>query len=131
MDFATIKQLYIVLLGVGLIVGIVSRKKLILTVVGLLFGPMLLSIGWSIASSYLAPLSLEQQVETVLSVAAALLMFFLFGTKFGREVRTTFLATMMYDLCKSTAKAVFQLVIYLLQGLGRLLKKIWNLRGNL
>lgn len=106
MELIALKQIYLVLLGVAVVIGLISLKKAMKKILRMLLVPIALVIGWYLIQQIWHNLSPTQQFLTVVFGVLCLLGYLLFGTRFGRDVLISIIGNFLYDLLPLAARNI-------------------------
>lgn len=100
--------LFLITIGLGLIVGMVSRKKAfhavrrtVLMIIAAPFVLLALSSMWAAIGSTWAAMSFSSRVIVLVIALPLAALALLFGTAFGREIFTSILGNAAYDGLRS------------------------------
>ena len=96
-----LKALILILLAFGVMLGIVSRRKVAKIIGGMIFMPVLLMLAWGVVVDLWAYLSVLEKLGVVAGAMVLLLSWIVFFTAFGREVLASIVGDFLYDKLKS------------------------------
>lgn len=108
----------LILVGYGVMLGLISRKKLKSILLRLILGPIVMLILWGMAASIWNQLSLFEQVAAVGIIFFALALYVFVGTRFGREVLAAFCGHLLHDFFAglySLIRGIFVLIARLVR----------------
>lgn len=104
MVYTSLKQLFLILLGIGVMVGLVSRKKALRIMLRMLLMPFVLLIGWYFLLPVWQQLTPLQCFIAILIAVPATAWYLLVHTAFGREVLASILGNFFYDVMRHSAR---------------------------
>lgn len=96
-----LRALILILLAFGVILGLVSKRKVAKIIGGMIFIPMLLMLAWGLVVDLWAHLSVLEKLGVVAGAMVLLLSWIVFFTAFGREVLASIVGDFIYDKLKS------------------------------
>ena len=97
----SVKQLYLVLLGLGLMLGLVTRRQVFRRIAMLIVTPVVVVVGWQSLQAVWQSTPFEARL-LLLGIGLPLsLLVLLVGTSFGREVFASILGNAAYDGLRS------------------------------
>jgi len=95
-----LKLLFLVLLGFGLMLGLISRKKVGKIIGRMLFFPILILFAYGLLKNMLKQLPPNEQFFYILIFIFILLLIIIMTTQFGREVLASFIGSLLHDIFK-------------------------------
>ena len=118
------KQLFLILLGLGVVIGLVSPGNAVRKTLRVLFMPVVLFLCWYAVLHVGRQLTPLQTYLTILITASTTVWYLFLHTAFGREVLASILGSFFYDGMRRAARFVPWLLLGLI-GIGLLLS-VWS-----
>lgn len=113
-----IKIILFLVLIFALIFGLITKKRILRSILLLIIAPIILLIAYNYLKRLLSTLNTTEQMITISLLAILSLFIFLIITKTGREIFGSVVGSFIYDVLKS----LFKKVNYLFTGIIKIFK---------